>query len=277
MPHEILMLAKRHMYQGNTREIRLNKQEVGLDTIEQSYLIIDENQKLGRLVSILRSHNKDNSEEGGKGQERQEQLQQQQAIIFSATRLRADKLAANLKREGFKVSAIHGDLSQKERDRVMNRFRQGIENILVATDIAARGIDVPSVGHVINYDVPSEPETYFHRIGRTARAGAEGKAISFVTPERLGEFERIQRLTKLPIKRLNEAMGIKIPSGQNRDRGNYKGQEGRRYGDNLYADGRRRRRRNESSHHYGSRNRDRNSNKSNSATSTGRSRGEWNR
>jgi ATP-dependent RNA helicase DeaD len=135
----------------------------------------------------------------------------------------------------------------------MNRFRQGIENILVATDIAARGIDVPSVGHVINYDVPSEPDTYFHRIGRTARAGAEGEAISFVTPERLGEFERIQRLTKLPIKRLNEAMGIKIPSGQNRDRGNYKGQEGRRYGDNLYADGRRRRRRNESSHHYGSR------------------------
>ena len=259
MPQEILTLAKRHMHEGNTREIRLNKQEVGLHNIEQSYLIIDEYQKLSRLVSILRSY----SEESGKGQE------QQQAIVFSATRLRADKLAANLKREGFKVSAIHGDLSQKERDRVMNRFRQGTESILVATDIAARGIDVPSVGHVINYDVPNEPETYFHRIGRTARAGADGKAISLVTPERLGEFEKIQRLTKLPIKRLNEAMGIKIPSGQNRDRGNYRGGEGRYR--NSYAG--QRRRQNQRSHHYGSRNRDR---KSNSNTSPGGSRGEWN-
>ena len=262
MSQEILALAKKHMHEGNTREIRLNKQEVALNNIEQSYLIVNENQKLGRLVSFLRP-NKDN--EAGKGQE------QQQAIVFSATRLRADKLAANLKREGFKVSAIHGDLSQNERDRVMGRFRQGVENILVATDIAARGIDVPSVGHVINYDVPNEPETYFHRIGRTARAGADGRATSLVTPERLGEFERILKLTKLPIKRLNEAMGIEVPSAQHGgNRGSYyRGGELRHRNSYLGQ----RRRPEERSHHYGSRNRDRSKSSSNAGPE--RSRREW--
>jgi ATP-dependent RNA helicase DeaD len=196
MSQEILQLAKSHMRQGDIREIRLNKQEVALDNIEQSYLMVNEQQKFGQLVDIIRVH-KD---------------QQQQAIVFAATKRRADKLAANLKSSGFRVSAIHGDLSQKERDHVMNRFRKGADNILVATDIAARGIDVPSVGHVVNYDVPNEPETYFHRIGRTARAGAEGKATSLVTPDRFGEFSRILKQTKLPINRLNEARGIEVPA-----------------------------------------------------------------
>jgi ATP-dependent RNA helicase DeaD len=260
MSQEILALAKKHMHEGNTREIRLNKQEVALNNIEQSYLIVNENQKLNRLVSFLRPAKEDTK-----------WREQEQAIVFSATRLRADKLAANLRREGFKVSAIHGDLSQNERDRVMGRFRQGIENILVATDIAARGIDVPSVGHVINYDVPNEPETYFHRIGRTARAGADGKATSLVTPERLGEFERILKLTKLPIKRLNEAMGIVVPSAHHGDnRGSYyRGGELRHR--SSYAG--QRRRPDERSRHYGSRNHDRSS-KSGSSAGPG-ARREW--
>jgi ATP-dependent RNA helicase DeaD len=259
MSQEILALAKKHMHEGNTREIRLNKQEVALNNIEQSYLIVNENQKLNRLVSFLRPGKEDAK---GQGQE--------QAIVFSATRLRADKLAANLRREGFKVSAIHGDLSQNERDRVMGRFRQGVEHILVATDIAARGIDVPSVGHVINYDVPNEPETYFHRIGRTARAGADGRATSLVTPERLGEFERILKLTKLPIKRLNEAMGIEVPSAQHGgNRGSYyRGGELRHR--SSYAG--QRRHPDERSRHYGSRNRDRS--KSGSSAGQG-ARREW--
>lgn len=260
MSQGILALAKKHMHEGNTREIRLNKQEVALNNIEQSYLIVNENQKLGRLVSFLRP-----SKEDAKGQK------QEQAIVFSATRLRADKLAANLRREGFKVSAIHGDLSQNERDRVMGRFRQGVENILVATDIAARGIDVPSVGHVINYDVPNEPETYFHRIGRTARAGADGRATSLVTPERLGEFERILKLTKIPIKRLNETMGIEVPSpqhGGNRGR-YYRG--GELWNRSSYTG--QRRRPDERRHHYGSRNRDHS--KSGSSTGHERSGREW--
>lgn len=196
-----------------------------------------DHQKLGSLISFLRSH-KDSVEENRK----------QQAIVFAATRKRADKLASNLKGEGFKVSAIHGDFSQKERDHVMNRFRQGTDSILVATDIAARGIDVPAVGHVINYDVPNEPETYFHRIGRTARAGAEGKATSFVTPDRFGEFERILRLTKLPINRMNEEMGIEVPAYQragNRNNGSGRYRYSRRQGQEVTRQ------------HYGSKSRDR--------------------
>ena len=209
MSQEILRLAKSHMREGDIREIRLNKQEVALDNIDQSYLIVNEQQKFGQLVDIIRAH---------------KDQQQQQAIVFAATKRRADKLASNLKTSGFRVSAIHGDLSQNERDHVMNRFRKGADNILVATDIAARGIDVPAVGHVINYDVPNEPETYFHRIGRTARAGAEGKATSLVTPDRFGEFSRILKQTKLPINRLNEARGIEVPAMQHG--GHYRQQRG---------------------------------------------------
>lgn len=196
MSPEILRLAKGHMREGQVREIRLNTKEVGLDNIEQSYLVVGEQQKFGHLTDLIRPH-------------------KEQVIVFAATKRRADKLAANLKAGGFRASAIHGDLSQKERDHVMNRFRKGADSVLVATDIAARGIDVPAVGHVINYDVPNEPETYFHRIGRTARAGAEGTAVSLVSPDRFGEFERILRQTKLPISRLNEAMGIEVPAMQN--------------------------------------------------------------
>ncbi len=197
MSQEILRLAKSHMREGSIHEIRLNRQEVGLDKIDQSYLLVKEQQKFGQLIDIIREH---------------KHQAQQQAIVFAATKHRVDKLASNLKSSGFRVSAIHGDLSQKERDNVMYRFRKGADNVLVATDIAARGIDVPAVGHVINYDVPNEPETYFHRIGRTARAGGEGKATSLVTPDRFGEFSRILKQTKLPINRLNEAKGIDVPA-----------------------------------------------------------------
>ncbi|MEO9363074.1 MAG: DEAD/DEAH box helicase [Nitrososphaera sp.] len=208
MSQEILRLAKGHMREGQVREIRLNTKEVGLDNIEQSYLLVDEQQKLGRLTDLIRPH-------------------KEQVIVFAATKRRADKLAANLKAAGFRASAIHGDLSQKERDHVMNRFRKGADSVLVATDIAARGIDVPAVGHVINYDVPNEPETYFHRIGRTARAGAEGTAVSLVSPDRFGEFERILRQTKLPISRLNEAMGIEVPAMHHRQQQQHRGGGGR--------------------------------------------------
>jgi ATP-dependent RNA helicase DeaD len=195
MPPEILKLARAHMRNGNIREIRLNEREVALDNIEQSYLLVDEQKKFNHLVSIIRSH-------------------KEQTIVFTATKRRADRLASQLKGSNFKASAIHGDLSQKERDAVMHRFRKGADDVLVATDIAARGIDVPAVGHVVNYDVPNEPETYFHRIGRTARAGAEGRAVSLVSPDRFRDFEAILKRTKLPISRMNEAMGIEVPAMQ---------------------------------------------------------------
>jgi ATP-dependent RNA helicase DeaD len=132
-------------------------------------------------------------------------------IVFAATKQRTGRLAEELKHVGLKVTTMHGNLSQKERNISMNKFRNGRENVLVATDIAARGIDVPSVGHIINYDVPIEPMMYFHRIGRTARAGATGNAVSLVTPERLDDFARILRNTKQPIHKLNDEMGISVP------------------------------------------------------------------
>lgn len=213
MSQQILRLARSHMREGDIREIRLNKKEVALDNIDQSYLIVNEHQKFNQLMDIISIYKE----------------QQQQAIVFAATKRRADKLASNMKDSGFRVSAIHGDLSQKERDYVMNRFRKGTDNVLVATDIAARGIDVPSVDHVINYDVPNDPDTYFHRIGRTARAGAEGKATSLVTPDRFGEFSRIMKQTQLPINRLNEVRGIEVPVMQH---GRFHPRGNRSYGRN---------------------------------------------
>lgn len=194
MPQEILRLAKEHLRKDQTMEIRLNAHEVTASNIEQSYLLVSEHEKLDRLVALIKPL-------GGR-----------QAIVFAATKNRTDRLARNLKSNGFAANAIHGDLQQKQRDIVMQRFRKGADSVLVATDIAARGIDVPAVGHVINYDVPRDPETYFHRIGRTARAGGQGKAVSLVTPGRFLEFEKIQKRTKLPINRLNEAMGVAMPA-----------------------------------------------------------------
>ena len=127
-----------------------------------------------------------------------------------ATKQRTQRLAIELKQQGLRAITIHGDLSQKQRDDSMHRFRTGSEDILVATDIAARGIDVPAIGHVINYDIPDDPMIYFHRIGRTARAGGTGKAISLVSQDRVDDFTRILKNTELPIKRLNDEMGIEV-------------------------------------------------------------------
>ena len=125
---------------------------------------------------------------------------------------------------------IHGDLSQKQRNYAINRFRNGSDNILVATDIVARGIDVPAVGHIINYDVPEDPDTYFHRIGRTARAGGSGIAISLVSNERIESFTRIMRRTKQNIHKLNDEMGIEIPVIQRTSyRSNYRGKPSTNY------------------------------------------------
>jgi ATP-dependent RNA helicase DeaD len=204
MPPEILRLAKEHMKKGNTQEVRLNTEEISLKNIEQSYLMVSEQEKFIRLVDIMRPV-------------------KEQMIVFAATKSRTDRLTRELRQEGFRASGIHGDLQQKQRDAVMQRFRKGVDSVLVATDIAARGIDVPAVGQVINYDVPIDPETYFHRIGRTARAGAEGKAITLVTPERFSEFQRILRQAKTPLAMLNESMGIAVPAMRHGRQGGFHG------------------------------------------------------
>ncbi len=192
MPPEIMRVAQEYMH--DAKEVMLNQEELSLDTIEQSYLVIPEKEKFKHLCNFIRNRDK------------------KQTIVFAATKQRTQRLANELKQVGFKAITIHGDLSQRERENAMYRFKKGTEDILVATDIAARGIDVPAVGHVINYDVPMEPLMYFHRIGRTARAGATGKAISLVSQDRVNDFGRILRKTEQPIRRLNEEMGIAVPT-----------------------------------------------------------------
>ena len=218
MPIEILRLSREYMKEPE--QVRLNEDEISLETIDQSYLIVEEREKFKHLCNFIR-----NREKG------------QQTIVFVATKQRTQRIADDLNKEGFKVITIHGDLSQRQRDYSMNRFKNGSEDILVATDIAARGIDVPTVGNIINYDIPEDPVIYFHRIGRTARAGASGKAISLVSSSRYDDFARILKRTELTVKRLNDEIGLEVPTlSVNRNRVNrqrsfnYNSQGRRRFG-----------------------------------------------
>jgi ATP-dependent RNA helicase DeaD len=214
MPREVLRLAQEYM--DNPKEIRLNEEELSLETIDQSYLVINEKEKFKHLCNFIRNRN------------------EKQTIVFAATKQRTHRLAYELKQEGFKAITMHGDLSQGQRDSAMYKFRKGFEDILVATDIAARGIDVPAVGHVINYDIPEDPLIYFHRIGRTARAGGAGQAISLVSQDRIEDFGRILRQTEHPIRKLNEELGIEVPVVQYRSHG-YR--QRRSYGNNNTSRG----------------------------------------
>jgi len=187
MPDEIRRLSQRYM--DKPLEVLIDSDEISLETIEQRYTLVDERTKLSALIEYLRR----NGISSG--------------IIFCGMKFRAQRLAEKLQTAGFKAAPIHGDLSQNQREHAMRNFRSGYIELLVATDVAARGIDVPAVSHVINYDVPQDPLTYFHRIGRTARAGRPGQAITFVTEEEYPDFNRIVGMTEVPITKLTGLLG----------------------------------------------------------------------
>ena len=192
---EIIEISKRYM--KNPIHVTVNQNDITLKTIEQMYLITNEKEKYNHLCDLIKQSNNN------------------QMLIFTSTKQKAEELAMNLrKKELLQVTALHGDLSQRQRNYAMHKFREEQEQILVATDIAARGIDIPSIKYVINYDIPRDPITYFHRIGRTARANSDGKAISLVAIEKISDFEKILRYTKYKVRQLNEEIGIPIPKIQ---------------------------------------------------------------
>ncbi len=133
-----------------------------------------------------------------------EAAQQKLTIVFSRTKHGANKLAKSLCAAGFEADAIHGNKSQAQREKALDRFKRGLTPVLVATDVAARGVDVKDVGLVVNFDLPNEPEAYVHRIGRTARAGAEGRAVSFCSEDELEFLREIEKIIRMSIPRWND-------------------------------------------------------------------------
>ncbi len=179
MPPPVQRLAESYMYDPVT--ISITPKKLTVDAIEQAYLEVPAKEKASRLIELLRSE------------------EPEQAIIFCRTKIGASKLERTLKDKGLDVKALHGDMSQGSRDGVMIAFKDHRVRLLVATDIAARGLDIEHVTHVINYDVPDSSEVYVHRIGRTGRVGRTGRAITLVTPSQRKEIDRIERDVKTSI------------------------------------------------------------------------------
>jgi len=189
MPTEILRLSEEYL--KNPKQFLLDADDLSLEDIEQSFLVIKDREKNGFLLDFVKKI---------KGQ----------VIVFCSTKYRTRDVAKFLHQEKFNAVAIEGDMSQHRREQSMGKFRSGKADILVATDVASRGIDVPRVELVINYDVPNQDMVYFHRIGRTARAGAKGRAITFVSYSSVGDWSLIKRQIKVELKDLNKEMGIEI-------------------------------------------------------------------
>jgi DEAD-box ATP-dependent RNA helicase cshA len=156
-----------------------------MDLIDQYYIEAQDRQKFDILCRLL------------------DMQTPELAIIFGRTKRRVDEVTEALKKRGYMAEGIHGDLSQQKRDSVIRQFRERTIDILVATDVAARGLDISGVSHVYNFDLPQDPESYTHRVGRTGRAGKAGEAITFVIPREIEHLRAIERLTKRKIQRRN--------------------------------------------------------------------------
>jgi len=181
MPPQIRRLADQFL--KNPEHISVMPKSVQSPQIEQFYIEVPERQKFDALCRLIDME----SPELG--------------VVFGRTKRRVDELASGLQKRGYLAEGLHGDLSQHQRDQVMRKFRDGQIELLVATDVAARGIDVSNVTHVFNFDVPQDPESYVHRIGRTGRAGREGVAITLVTPRETDHLHFIEKVNKLRIKK----------------------------------------------------------------------------
>ncbi len=183
MPPAIKRIAK--TYLRDPQEITVAAKTGTAENITQRYWLVAGMQKLDALTRILEAEPFDGM------------------IIFARTKLGTEELATKLQARGFAAVAINGDMAQQARERTIEQLKNGKIDILVATDVAARGLDVERISHVINYDVPSDPESYTHRIGRTGRAGRSGDAILFITPRERGLLKAIERATRQPVSPLS--------------------------------------------------------------------------
>lgn len=182
MPPAIKRIAK--TYLRDPAEVTVAAKTGTAENITQRYWLVAGMQKLDALTRILEAEPFDGM------------------IIFARTKLGTEELATKLQARGFAATAINGDMAQQQRERTIEQLKNGKIDILVATDVAARGLDVERISHVINYDVPSDPESYTHRIGRTGRAGRSGDAILFITPRERGLLKAIERATRQPVSPL---------------------------------------------------------------------------
>ncbi|MBI5901986.1 MAG: DEAD/DEAH box helicase, partial [Deltaproteobacteria bacterium] len=181
MPDAILNISKRYM--RTPERIRIAADTLTAAKINQIVYEVRHEGKTEALARLI-----DSSDSG-------------RFLVFCHTKKEVDDVAGNLKLRGYEADAMHGDYTQAQREAVLKRFREGRVDVLVATDVAARGLDISNISHVVNYSIPQNPESYVHRVGRTGRAGKEGVAITFVTPREDKQFRLIKAFSKADIKR----------------------------------------------------------------------------
>ncbi len=181
MPQPIMNIAKRYM--RSPEKIRVNTKDIIVPKTKQVFYEVREEDKINALSRLLDVEDPE------------------LAIVFCHTKRDVDEVSDNLQQMGYNANALHGDYSQARRDEVMNKFKKGMLDVLVATDVAARGIDIKNVSHVINYSIPQNPESYIHRIGRTGRAGKSGMAITLVNPREYRHLKLIEKTAMTTISR----------------------------------------------------------------------------
>ncbi len=174
-------------YMKNPQKILVSKDEIALTQMKQYFTVVNQHGKFDTLCDIIRSEGVN------------------KAIVFCRTRREASRLSDQLYRKGYRIQALHAGFTQAQRDRAINDFRCDRLSLLIATDVAARGLDIEGITHIINYDVPMDAPVYFHRIGRTARKGEEGTAITLVSYGEMSDFNNIKALTKTKIEEIKSA------------------------------------------------------------------------
>jgi len=189
LPNNILKISQKYL--NNPERIAVGSLSTPIEKIKQETFQVNQDKKYHELINQL-------VERSGS------------ILVFVKTKHGADKIVKRLKYDGHSADAIHGNLRQSKRDRVINGFRNGKSRILIATDVAARGLDIPLIQHVINYDLPQVPEDYIHRIGRTGRAGKEGSALTFLTPNDRSMWNSISRLINPNFKHSENNKKIKF-------------------------------------------------------------------